>query len=66
MARKTVSKVEDYPRIAALMDAGHIRIESDGSLTGIAADGVEVSLWNTNKLNILDTYLRDFPTPESW
>ncbi|KMM45619.1 hypothetical protein CWIS_09780 [Cellulomonas sp. A375-1] len=51
--------------IDALVAAGHAYWDTDGTLVGIAADGVHVSL-NYGDRAVALRYLAEYPTPDTW
>lgn len=55
-----------YPHLSAVLTGGSAYINEHGDIVGIAADGVEVSLGVTHRVDLAERYLTDFPTPAHW
>ncbi len=53
------------PILDGLLISGAARIE-DGTIVGIASDGIEVSLGVAHNPAAAEVYLTDFPTPDTW
>lgn len=53
------------PRLAALIESGSAALK-DEAYIGTASDGVEVQLGALGYESMIEIYLADYPTPESW
>jgi hypothetical protein len=57
---------EKYPVLHSFIVEGIVRVEEDGTVVGVAADGEHVQIGDLSHLDDTEEYLQDHPTPYSW